>query len=288
MLFFSNLNEQNGDFMCFASWFWETVQRDWTDTLDTLTLSRKMCFRFQVDVKMFYNLTALSSNTRHHKGPFRVPFSWRSSHPPHHKTWGQNPPGTSPCNSFVAKDHNSEEGPGLWPWSWVAIVLVIICQGDGLPPFFHGCNLPFLMGCHWVAYFWWVAIFWWFNWQLMVDESIEKSPFSIEKYLWEHMVWGWKNNLLLPENTNQTKYFCLCKQSWRSFGCKHTSPFLVEPFSSRKCRCFNKSYYSYLIRGCLKTITSKGFMFMKSMGNQWTLKKQNLKTPRHPPSLGEK
>ena len=26
-------------------------------------------------------------------------------------------------------------------------VLVIICQGDGLPPFFHGCNLPFLMGC---------------------------------------------------------------------------------------------------------------------------------------------
>ena len=152
MLFFSNLNEQNGDFMCFASWFWETVQRDWTDTLDTLTLSRKMCFRFQVDVKMFYNLTALSSNTRHHKGPFRVPFSWRSSHPPHPKHGG-HPPAASPCNICVAKDHNSEEGPGL-----LTLEPGCHCTCNNLPgwwvaPFFHGCNLPFLMGCHWVALF---------------------------------------------------------------------------------------------------------------------------------------
>ena len=41
--------------------------------------------------------------------------------------------------------------------------------------------------------------------------------------------------------SNQTKYFCLCKRRWKSIE-PYLSVFLPEPFLSRKSRCFNKSY----------------------------------------------
>ena len=88
------------------------------------------------------------------------------------------------------------------------------------------------------------------------------------------MILGWKEQFIVARKHKVTKpsTFVYASKTEEVLDASIPLRFSVEPLS----------------KDISKVRTPRGFMFMKSMGNQWTLKKQTLKTPRHPPSLGKK